>query len=282
MQHSLGLTQSDRIRLFFLARSAVRIGLIWLGLATMNIRSGFYIGSIGYATLSIATSAWAQSAPANWSGPYVGAFAGYGWGQSSQHDGVCSSPSAPYLIQYYYCENGLATGDGHYGLSGGLGGALIGYNYQFNQFLVGVEADGAASGIDGQSYSCGAIPHTCGTEITADGNVRVRIGIPFDRFLPYVAGGLAIGRIYAYDDLFGTSGTTTRAGWTVGVGVEYKLTTLIGLRLEYLYSQFGTADIYNIIPGFPEQVSANTNVVRAAITFDLSPPPPPAPVLGTR
>src|SRR6266480_1456641 len=67
-------------------------------------------------------------APAySWTGFYLGINGGGGWGQT-QWDGV-----------------------GTWDLSGGLIGATIGYNWQFNQLVVGAEGDIDWSGIKGTS-----------------------------------------------------------------------------------------------------------------------------------
>ena len=53
------------------------------------------------------------------------------------------------------------------------------------------------------------------------GTVRGRLGYAYDRFLPYVTGGLAYGNIEANPSFGFTSASTTNAGWTIGAGVEF-------------------------------------------------------------
>jgi len=72
-----------------------------------------------------------------------------------------------------------------------------------------------------------------------------------DRALFYVKGGLAVATIrnIAADldnnnsdmDPFSTSRVTrTRAGWAIGVGVEYAFAPNWSARFEYLYGNFGS------------------------------------------
>ncbi len=79
--------------------------------------------------------------------------------------------------------------------------------------------------------------------------IRGRIGLPFDRVLLYATGGLAIGGVKSDTAVtFGTvanpvynlanhigSASTTRTGWTVGVGGEYAFAPRWSVKAEYLY-----------------------------------------------
>jgi outer membrane immunogenic protein len=67
------------------------------------------------------------------------------------------------------------------------------------------------------------------------------------RVLLYVTGGLAYGEVKAdyTSGIFGTplallSTSTTRAGWTVGAGVEGAFWNNWSLKAEYLYVDLGT------------------------------------------
>jgi outer membrane immunogenic protein len=85
--------------------------------------------------------------PYNWSGAYVGAHGGWGFGHDLFEDGF-------------------------------VVGGQLGYNLQFNEFLLGVEGDG--SFVDWG-------------EVEAVGTARLRAGWAIDRFLLYATGGGAFG-----------------------------------------------------------------------------------------
>lgn len=154
---------------------------------------------------------------------------------------------------------------------------MIGYSYQFSSVVVGVEGDIAGSTLSDYSTACGAAPgHVCGGNVYAISDLRARIGVPFGQFLPFIAGGLAVDDIHAYDSAFSVSGTAWEAGWTVGAGVDYQITPQFAVRLEYLHQGFGRDSIFNIVPGVPEQISTDTNVIRVGLIFNFNPPPPPS------
>jgi len=81
---------------------------------------------------------------------------------------------------------------------------------------------------------------------------------------PYIMGGLAVGEVQAWDALTPSSGQAFRGGWTVGAGVE----TL--LKLEYLYMDLGSTQLFDVVPGVAETVSFKANLVRAGINYDLT------------
>ncbi|GAA5105773.1 outer membrane beta-barrel protein [Bartonella jaculi] len=83
------------------------------------------------------------------------------------------------------------------------------------------------------------------------GATRVRIGFAADRFMPYVAGGIAYGQFQdtisitlkqggeAASSKNLTDETKTMVGYTLGGGVDFAMTDNILLRAEYRYSDFG-------------------------------------------
>jgi outer membrane immunogenic protein len=162
----------------------------------------------------------------NWTGFYLGAHIGYGWGKSDWNfvgAGTFVSPNT----------NGV------------FGGLQIGYNYQINNFVLGLEADASAADLSGWR-SCPNAAFTCHSRANFLGTVRGRIGYAFDRALVYGTAGLAIGN-YRHRDFdaatlvqFG-SYSTTRAGLAVGAGVEYAFAPNWTAKLEYMYSHFGSS-----------------------------------------
>jgi outer membrane immunogenic protein len=245
---------------------------------------------IVFATLLFTVlSSASQAQVLSWTGPYVGAFGGYGWGTQGQHDNGVPVGCYPQL--------NCVVSDGQYNLSGALGGGVVGYSMPlsgmpsplspllagfpfYNQAILGLEGDIAGSDLSGSSSTCGTIPHTCGGDIYMMSDIRVRLGLPFGQFMPFFAGGLAVDDVHAYDVSVPVSATHIQAGWTVGGGLEYKVTDQLSLRAEYLYQALPRTTFFDIAPGVPEGIRENVNVVRAGIVWNFSPPPPPPPVVA--
>lgn len=173
----------------------------------------------------------------NWTGPYVGAFAGYGWGKSNF--------SAP-------------LSSGSFDLSGGTFGGTLGYNWQINQAVLGLEGDIGWSNIRG-SGNCGTL--SCSTRNSWLGTVRGRAGVAVDRWMPYVTGGFAFGDIKTSVSGFGDS-TSTKTGWTLGAGVEAAISGPWTAKVEYLYVDLGRGG--SVIGS---DASYKTNIVRAGLNY---------------
>ena len=105
---------------------------------------------------------------------------------------------------------------------------------------------------------------SCETHNNWLATVRGRIGMPIDRFLPYVTGGLAFGDITAGNSNagFGTA-STEKVGWTAGAGFEYALTGLVSAKVEYLHVNLGTFDCARAcsVAG-SDNVSWSANILR--------------------
>ena len=173
----------------------------------------------------------------NWTGWYVGANVGYGWGDANT-DLVANGTNISFPTTARI-TNVLTFTDSHsQRLSGIIGGAQLGYNYQFSpSWVLGFETDIQGSGERGNSTSavpfsggfCRSVvgfPPTC-TQIapisaTATntyeakidwfGTVRGRLGfLMYDQFLLYGTGGLAYGQVSA-------SGTTYVNGSSIPFG----------------------------------------------------------------
>ncbi len=144
----------------------------------------------------------------DWSGVYVGAHVGYGWGETGTNIA------------------GLPDFDG----DGFLGGLQAGYNAQWGNIVGGVEIDGSWSGVEGSTLA-GAVD----SDLNWVGTARVRVGYAIDRFLPYITGGLALGEVEIQNNVTGFSESNTHLGWTIGAGVEAAVTQNITVKGEYAY-----------------------------------------------
>ncbi|TPM96403.1 outer membrane protein [Mesorhizobium sp. B2-1-3A] len=162
----------------------------------------------------------------DWSGVYVGGQIGYGFGKT---DAVFSSPNTPTF---------QASQD--YDIDGFLGGVQVGYNYQINSLVLGVEADIAGSDIKGHSgeINVGVRGDTYDTKVDWFGTLRARAGYAFDSTLVYGTGGLAYGSVenrYLGGPLNSFSEKGTKTGWTLGAGLEQAFTDHWSANVEYLY-----------------------------------------------
>jgi outer membrane immunogenic protein len=206
----------------------------------------------------------------NWSGPTGTISAGGVWGQSSQHDNGIPISS--------FCSifpDQCTTADGSYNVSGALVGLGLGYNWQNGPYVFGVDTDFSKAWVDGSSGACGVnmIAHECGTKLSALATVRGKVGYAFDRYLVYVTGGAAMGRIGAYDSLFGVSGRKNVWGVVYGAGFAAMLSPSWSVQLDYLRVDFDDTAIFDIVPGVPERVDLQANVLRAGLTYHFNATP---------
>lgn len=174
----------------------------------------------------------------NWTGFYVGINGGGGWGRSDF--------SAPFA-------------SGSFDTSGGLVGGTIGYNWQTGQMVFGLEGDIGWSNIRGSGF-CGGVT-TCEIRNNWIATARGRLGYAFDRFMPYVTGGLAVGDIETNVVGFG-SARDTKAGWTVGGGLEAAISGPLTAKIEYLYVDLGRSDSI-----FGSNAKFHANIVRAGLNY---------------
>ena len=89
-------------------------------------------------------------------------------------------------------------------------------------------------------------------------------------WLPYITGGLAVGEVKAWDALTPSSGQAFRAGWTVGAGIETLLAPNWTAKVEYLYMDLGSAQLFDVVPGVSETVSFKASLIRGGINYKLS------------
>ena len=185
----------------------------------------------------------------NWTGGYVGINGGYMWGST---------------------EFTNAAG-GVFGTSpkGWMVGGTLGYNWQTGAWVVGVEGDFNWLDLNGTDASivCGT---TCAFKNTWLSTVRGRVGYAFDRWLPYLTGGGAFGRVNI-GNAFGTV-DETKTGWTAGVGVEYAFLGNWTTKLEYLHVDLGTATCDLSICTTTVNANYTADIVRAGINYKFSGP----------
>jgi outer membrane immunogenic protein len=185
----------------------------------------------------------------DWTGFYIGANVGYSWGRSADTSSLSAGAGGPVLF----------TDTNRSNMNGVVGGGQIGYNWQMQNWLWGLEADFQGTGQRGShSYTCPtgvctapfgvvapfpgpAVPATLSQQIDWFGTFRGRAGVLVSpKVLLYATGGLAYGQVDSRLTLAGaTTANDINAGWTVGGGVEGVIDGNWTARLEYLYVDLG-------------------------------------------
>jgi opacity protein-like surface antigen len=169
-----------------------------------------------------------QPALAFWAGPYLGVQAGY-----LSAGGETTFPGSAEL--HLVDPKGFA------------GGALAGFNVQRGNLVAGIEGDFGYVGAK-ETIDTGFAPDPAVTQmesrITWNGHLRGRLGYGTNQALFFVAGGLAVAGVEnkAIDNTAGVTASwnDTRAGWTLGGGIDFLAAPKVTVRLEYLYDNYGT------------------------------------------
>jgi len=259
----------------------------WLGFVRADYRTGGnidgYAGNIGLRyqfTPDAAPSLRFAKAPpgaevargtTDWSGFYLGAFAGASAGRTD-----ITFAAAP------------ARGNTSPFTSGAIGGLQAGYNHQINNWVLGVEGELGFAGLNG-ARPCGTSTgdavspfdpyyQTCKDRMTWSGILAGRLGYATGRTLFYGKAGVAwadgqvnvnctdgtpldaaaIGNCvnpsgnrypnampmyYATGDGYRTSADFSRLGWMVGLGTEFDLGRNWSAKAEYDYISFGSQTV---------------------------------------
>ena len=180
----------------------------------------------------------------NWTGFYLGINGGYGWGGSNWSSfGTSASPD------------------------GFLVGGTAGYNWQApgSQWVFGLEGDIDYSNIRGGSTNA-ACPTGCQTRNNWLGTFRGRVGYAFDRIMPYVTGGLAVGDVEARQNGF-AGVSDTKAGWTVGGGIEAAIAGNWTAKVEYLHVDLGGVNCGIGSCSLPTRVGFHSDIVRGGLNY---------------
>ncbi|MFI5409733.1 outer membrane protein [Kaistia sp. UC242_56] len=178
-----------------------------------------------------------EAAPAafNWTGFYLGVHAG-----AAITDFEYSSP---FVV-------GTASDDN----TGFLGGVQAGYNWQFDNIVIGAQTDFAYTSA---KISDGGFEN----KLEWLGSTTARVGYAFDNLLVYGKGGVAYGS--SKINIPGADDSKWHTGWTAGVGAEYAFTQNITGLVEYNYVDLGSQDY------FDNAVSADitSNVIKAGLNY---------------
>ena len=158
--------------------------------------------------------------------------------------------------------------------------------------VLGIEGDISKSWIDGSDTThldagdLGFIGAVGDADVNVDasldwfGTLRARAGfLATPDLLVYATGGLAWGSVdtdVSVDFVnsnnldFANGDSTNHMGWSLGAGLEYKVTDAVSIKAEYLYIDLGKEDVLDSdIDGNPIRAEQDINVhtVRAGLNF---------------
>jgi opacity protein-like surface antigen len=226
-----------------------------------------------------------QAIGPTWAGPYVGFNAGYG--QATSNTGISGvNATAASTV-----ASGFIPGDLSSRRAGVLAGGTVGYGWQVERVVYGIEADAGYAHIGG---STGRTDPLTGVVTTVDSNiswlgtVRGRIGRAFTQdVMAFVSGGAAFGGVDVAADVreastspcgsmvvcSGGSASKTALGWTVGAGVEVRLSGWASVKTEYMHIDLGTVGVTTSDSGafgsfgYNADAKINTNLVRSGLNL---------------
>ena len=272
---------------FGLGTAAVLGGTGWLGYARVDYRTGESIegwnvnAGLRYqfspepAKRSIkdgpALASWSEY---NWTGPYLGGFAGRVVGDEDWFTAALGTTDKPEFGGYLF-------------------GGQAGYNVQFGRLVMGIEGDyGFANAKGGRSCTplfpgdTSQFLFSCNAEMERLAVIAGRLGFTWQRALFYAKGGLAIGQTTVQTSvntsnvpLFFTGvpfllppvngETKWLTGWALGAGLEFALTDKWSAKAEYMHFDLGS-DRFAIDPPNVADASASGDVVRVGINYHFN------------
>ncbi|MEO7067004.1 MAG: outer membrane beta-barrel protein [Rhodanobacter sp.] len=236
------------------------------------MRFGYLI--LGAASLAMA-SVSANARADDWSGIYVGVL---GSANSTKTDFALPGDAHDQLL------------DRSVSKTHAVGGALLGYNYQFGNKVLGLEVD-ATSAAGTQSVTACALPDGCFTSAHdsfttfnkvhtgATERYRVRFGFIAHETLFYGAVGYShmiarmslVGNCFnpatpSVPTVYNFNRSKSLSGLNLALGVERSISKNFFLRGEYLYEDFGSETWKGAAPEWNDRrISLRTNQLRLAI-----------------
>jgi outer membrane immunogenic protein len=172
-----------------------------------------------------------------------------------------------------WTKDGGLGDEGSHNTTGGTVGGQIGYRWQMNSWVFGLEAQGNwadFSGSNASSLSPIFGPTTNSTKVDGFGLFTGQIGYAVDRALFYINGGAAVTDNKYTSITTGPLGgidtaTETRWGAAVGAGFEYAFAPNWSLGFQYDHLFMGTNDIND---GFiTDNIKQNVDIFTARLNY---------------
>lgn len=202
----------------------------------------------------------------SWEGFHIGISGSYAGGVSNQY-------SQTYLLTGAFLAIPTSTS---FGTSGYLVGYQNGYNWVFaNGLVAGYESEFNYADVrptNARSY----IGAGASSRLQWFGMERLRFGYAFGRFLPYITGGLAYGKVLPYGQQWGglypTNQSVWQGGFAIGAGIEYAILDNWTVKAEYIFTRMKGASSANLSPFTYRTGTGNyldTNIARIGVNYQV-------------
>jgi outer membrane immunogenic protein len=198
----------------------------------------------------------------NWTGFYIGGNGG--WGETRN------------CWDFVPVAGGILA-DGCRDRSGGVVGGQLGYRWQANQFVFGLEAQGDWADLSNTRLSLINPAFSTRTKTDGIGLFTGQIGWAWNTALLYVKGGAAVtsNRFSILSTLTGAelaAASATRWGGAVGVGFEYGFTPNWSVGVEYDHLFMGDSNnsfsVANpIVAGALNRISQDVDMVTLRFNY---------------
>ena len=208
------------------------------------------IGTASAADLPrVITKAPPAAIAPTWTGPYIGLNGGVAWHKAQ----LTYTQLAPFFTdQFRQTEVGATAG------------GQVGYNWQWQNFVAGIEADlnwvdgSGARTFPGMYFS---------TSLDWLATLRARAGVTLSPTLVYITGGFARGKVenISSDGPRTFVDRDTRSGWTAGGGIEHMFASNWTAKAEVLYVDLGSSRTIFNFTGAAIQVASATQRSSAAL-----------------
>lgn len=222
-----------------------------------------------------------------WTGFYVGAHLGYGWGTKVWVDNF---PVYDGEIDADVRTQGL------------LGGLQFGYNYQIDWLVLGLEGDFSWSDVHNTDFSCFSFgDQLCSANIEWFADVTGRLGVVYGPALYYLKGGVVWvdDRFTNFATCAGSQPTSSggvsaacgrkfyaeqsRLGWLVGGGVEAYFLRNWSMKIEYNYMNLGSRNVpFEDESGnfFTSEINQRVQLVKLGFNYHFNVDPNTISALG--
>jgi outer membrane immunogenic protein len=232
-----------------------------------------------------------------WSGLYIGGTVGFGTGDTSDRLDI-DTDEFDLDLGFFTLDESInepleALLGNDYDMDGAVYGGFIGYNWQMNNAVFGIEAGLNGTDFDGHT-DCGLIGLSdCKRELDYYATVTGRVGYAVNNLMFYGFGGVAWGDVKSrvtvggvqLDDIISSLNSTpggpspgvdvssslnneeTHVGWTAGAGLEFAFTERFVAGVEYAHVDLGE-ERHRIVSGSVDDVAINIDN-EVDVSFDV-------------